>query len=152
MKSVIVTPLFLRPKCKKKEDLSGVSPYASRRSTGKMWESAKVSHKRVFALLTPEIQSYEMAQMLQKPVFALPDCQRMSVNTLLCGTLGLAENDKSSTFCPYTVVAELITELIRFEPEISICNGNSLEFKRESVSVMRDFLLKFPQISLCNGN
>ena len=29
--------------------------------------------------------------MLQKPVFALPGCQRMSVNTLLCDTLGLAE-------------------------------------------------------------
>ena len=47
-------------------------------------ESAKVSHKRVFALFTPEIHSYEMAQMLQKPVFALPGCQRTSVNTLLC--------------------------------------------------------------------
>ena len=55
------------------------------------WESAKVSHKRVFALLTPEIHNYEMAQMLQKPVFALPGCQRMSVNTLLCDTLGLAD-------------------------------------------------------------
>ena len=33
----------------------------------------------------------EMAQVLQKPVFALPGCQRMSVNTLLCDTLGLAE-------------------------------------------------------------
>ena len=33
-----------------------------------------------------------------------------------------------------TVVAEMITELIRFEPEICICNGNSLEFKTESVS------------------
>ena len=33
----------------------------------------------------------EMAQMLQIPVFALPGCQRMSVNTLLCDTLGLAE-------------------------------------------------------------
>ena len=55
------------------------------------WESAKVSHKRVFALLTPEIHSYEMAQMLQKPVFALPGCQRTSVNTLLCDTLALAE-------------------------------------------------------------
>ena len=32
-----------------------------------------------------------MAQMLQKPVFALPGCQRTSVNTLLCDTLGLAE-------------------------------------------------------------
>ena len=32
-----------------------------------------------------------MAQMLQKPVFALPGCQHMSVNTLLCDTLGLAE-------------------------------------------------------------
>ena len=54
------------------------------------WESAKVSHKRVFALLTPEIHTYEMAQMLQTPVFALPGCQRMSVNTLLCDTLQLA--------------------------------------------------------------
>ena len=33
-----------------------------------------------------------MAQMLQKPVYALPGCQQMSVNTLsLCDTLGLAE-------------------------------------------------------------
>ena len=56
------------------------------------WESAKVSHKRVFALLTPEICGYEMAQMLRKPVFALPGCQRMSVNTLLCDTLGFARN------------------------------------------------------------
>ena len=55
------------------------------------WESAKVSHERVFALLTPEIHSYEMAQMLQKPVFAHPGCQRMSVNTLLCDTLALAD-------------------------------------------------------------
>ena len=30
----------------------------------KNWESAKVSHKRVFALLTPDIHSYGMAQML----------------------------------------------------------------------------------------
>ena len=56
-----------------------------------LWENAKVSHKRVFALLTPEIHSYEMAQVLQKPVFALPGCQRMSVNTLLCDTLALAD-------------------------------------------------------------
>ena len=47
--------------------------------------------------------------------------------------------------------AEMITELIRFEPEICICNRNELEFKRESVFVMSDFLLKFPQICLCNG-
>ena len=31
------------------------------------------------------------SQMLQKPVFALPGCQRMSVDTLLCDTLALAE-------------------------------------------------------------
>ena len=37
----------------------------------------------------PEIRSKRMAQTLQKPVFALPGCQRMSVNTL--DTLGLAE-------------------------------------------------------------
>ena len=62
------------------------------------WESAKVSHKRVFALLTPEIHSYEMARMLQKPVFALPGCQRMSVNTLLCDTLALAEQNSLANF------------------------------------------------------
>ena len=39
-------------------------------SPQKYWESAKVSHKRVFALLTPEIRGHEMAQMLQKPAFA----------------------------------------------------------------------------------
>ena len=32
-----------------------------------------------------------MTQVLQKPVFALPGCQRTSVNTLLCDTLALAE-------------------------------------------------------------
>ena len=57
-----------------------------------IWDSAKVSHKRVFAPLTPEIHSYEMAQVLQKPVFALPGCQRTSVNTLLCDTLALADD------------------------------------------------------------
>ena len=36
----------------------------------------------------------EVAQMLQKPVFALPGCQRMRVNTLLCDTLGLAEMER----------------------------------------------------------
>ena len=29
-----------------------------------LWERAKVSHKRVFALLTPEIRGWKMAQML----------------------------------------------------------------------------------------
>ena len=33
-----------------------------------------------------------MAHMLQKPVFALPGCQPISVNTFLCDTLGLAES------------------------------------------------------------
>ena len=51
----------------------------------------KYRTKRVFALLTPEIRGLKMAQMPQKPVFALPGCQRTSVNTLLCDTLGLAD-------------------------------------------------------------
>ena len=55
------------------------------------WESAKVSHKRVFALLTPEIHSYEWLKSCQKAVFALPGCQRMSVSTLLCDALALAD-------------------------------------------------------------
>ena len=42
-------------------------------------------------LLTPEKPQLEMAKMLQKPVFALQGCQLVSVNTLLCDTLGLAE-------------------------------------------------------------
>ena len=70
------------------DELTSCRPVrAARPASGRQrmfWESAKVSHKRVFALLTPEI-------MLQKSVFALPGCQRMSVNTLLCDTLGLAE-------------------------------------------------------------
>ena len=57
----------------------------------KHWESAKVSHKGVFALLMPEYPQLEMAQILQKPVFALLGSQQMSVNTLLCDTLGLDE-------------------------------------------------------------
>ena len=36
------------------------------------WESAKVSHKRVFALLTPEIRSWKMAEMLQKTSVRAP--------------------------------------------------------------------------------
>ena len=32
------------------------------------------------------------SKMLQKPVFALPGCQRTSVNTLVCDTLGLADS------------------------------------------------------------
>ena len=60
------------------------SPFLASLSVHGLWESAKVSHKRVFALLTPEIPHLEMAQMLQKPVFALLGCQPMSVNTLLC--------------------------------------------------------------------
>ena len=52
----------------------------------------------------------------------------------------------------FTVVAKRITELIRFEPEVCICKINYLEFKGESVSVMRDLLPTFLQICLCNGN
>ena len=33
----------------------------------------------------------EIARVLQKPLFALPGCQQISVNTLVCDTLGLAE-------------------------------------------------------------
>ena len=71
-----------------------MSPLATRDGH---WESAKVSHRRVFALLTPEIPHPETAQMLQKPVFALPGCQPMSVNTLLCDTLGLDEPSQTQT-------------------------------------------------------
>ena len=45
----------------------------------------------------PEIHTYKMTQMLQKPVFALPGCQRTSVNTLLCDTLALADQTELRT-------------------------------------------------------
>ena len=58
----------------------------------------------------------------------------------------------SEQFEGIAIVAETTTELMNFEPEVCICNGHSLGFKRESVSVMEDFLLTFPQICLCNDN
>ena len=45
----------------------------------------------------------------------------------------------------------MITEFGFFEPKLSICDGHYLEFKRESVSVMKDFLLTFPQNCICSG-
>ena len=62
----------------------------------------------------------------------------------------LSETTCPPKFVPTTVVAEMISELISFEPEICIFNGSSLELNR--VSVMRDFLLTFPKICLCNRN
>ena len=51
--------------------------------SSEIWESAKAGVRAI---------GYEMAQMLQNPVFELLGCQRMSVNTLLCDALGLAED------------------------------------------------------------
>ena len=61
-----------------------------------MGGSAKVSPKKVFALLIPEKPQLEMVKMLQKRVFVLPDNQPISVNTLLCDALGLADRDRES--------------------------------------------------------
>ena len=55
-----------------------------------MRERQSIAQKGVHTI-DARIRSSKMAQMMQKPVFALPGCQRMSVNTLLCDTLGLAE-------------------------------------------------------------
>ena len=60
------------------------------------WEKVKVFHKRAFARLTPEIRSCKWLKRCKKPVFVLPGCQRMCVNTLLCETLGLADNIRFS--------------------------------------------------------
>ena len=55
-------------------------------------------------------------------------------------------------FCPLTLSPEVcifngvITELICFEPEVSICKRNYSKFKGGSVSAMRNILLTFPQI------
>ena len=60
----------------------------------RLWESAKVSHKRAFALMTPEKSQLQTAKNAAKTVFALPGCQPISLNTLLCDTLGLAESSE----------------------------------------------------------
>ena len=50
-----------------------------------------VLHKRVFALLRGEKLQLKMAKVLQKPMFALPACQLINVNTGLCDTSGVAD-------------------------------------------------------------
>ena len=82
------------------------SPLSQKRGLYFLLESAKVSRKRVFALLTPEIHSCVIAQMVRKPVFALPGCQRMSVNTLLCDTLGLADPHSNRVHAKGVVLCE----------------------------------------------
>ena len=42
--------------------------------------------------LRPERPQPEMAKVLRKPAFAILGCQQISVNTLLCHTLGLVES------------------------------------------------------------
>ena len=83
------------------------------------WESAKVSHKRVFALLTPEKPQPETAKMLQKPVFALPGCQPISVNTLLCDTLGLAEPTQIKALLTQTISGQFVQTVPSFPLKIS---------------------------------
>ena len=104
------------------------------------WESAKVSHKRVFALLTPEIHSCEMAQMLQKPVFALPGCQRLSVNTLLCDTLGLADQGdfyrKGVEYCFESTVSEERTHRLLCQAEFAL--GHKSKAERNSLSSLSE--------------
>ena len=47
------------------------------------WESSEASHKKGVRAIDARNSQLDMAQVLQKPVFALPGCQRMSVNALL---------------------------------------------------------------------
>ena len=85
-----------------KKSTSFKGPFFTKSTQGNLGERQSIAQKGVRAIDTPEIRSSKMAQMPQKPVFAPPGCQRMSVNTLLCGTLGLAENfclDKVSRNC-----------------------------------------------------
>ena len=49
-------------------------------------ERQSIAQKGVRAIAARNSQP-EYGSMLQKPVFALLGCQRMSVNTLLCDTL-----------------------------------------------------------------
>ena len=62
--------------------------------------SAKVPHKRVFALLTPETHSYEMAQVLQKPVFALSGLSADECEHPLVWYLGAGQFFKSYVKSP----------------------------------------------------
>ena len=58
-----------------------------------MGERRSIAQKGVRAIDARSSQ-LEMGKMLQKPVFALPGCQPISVNTLVCDTLGLARLSK----------------------------------------------------------
>ena len=58
----------------------------------RMGERQSIAQKGVRAIDARNSQ-LEMAQTLQKPVFALPGCHRTSASTLLCDTLGLADRN-----------------------------------------------------------
>ena len=68
------------------------------RAQSNSWESAKVSHQRVFALL---LQLELATKVLQTRVFALPGCQQISVGTPFCvilwGWLNSRQDAKQST-------------------------------------------------------
>ena len=62
------------------------------------WESAKyIAQKGVRAIDARNSQLENDSNAAKKTVFALPGSQRMSVNTLLCDTLGPAA--KTASFC-----------------------------------------------------
>ena len=65
---------------------------ANRRNAGHktVWESAKVSHKRMFALLTPEIRGWKMAAKTSVRAPGLSTDERE--HWFWCDTLGLAED------------------------------------------------------------
>ena len=108
-----------------------------------------------------------MAQMLRKPVFALPGCQRTSVNTLLCDTLGLADvrpirtNHSNFRFARITRFARFSCESIRanhvtnrkrqFVHKISVhnfCAPWPPPSNQQNDGFPLEFLLKGPQTEL----
>ena len=58
-------------------------------------ERQSIAQKGVRAIDARNSQ-LDMAQMLQNRMVVLPGCQRMSVNTFLCDTLGLADHGLAS--------------------------------------------------------
>ena len=48
-----------------------------------------------------------------------------------------------------TIGAEIVSELIRFMPDVCSCAGDKIQFREETVSAMRGSPPIFPQISLC---
>ena len=80
------------------------------------WESAKVSHKRVFALLTPEIRGWNMAQMLPKTSVRALGLSTDEREHPFVWYLGLAEHSSTAMLMRIARPKHLLRWFLRSKP------------------------------------